>query len=382
MAYTTIDDPSAHFQAVLWAGNGSNPRNITNTGNSDLKGDWIWTKNRTDAGTNNVTCNSTIGFDAPTGQGLSGGPYGGQLSTDSSGLASTPAATYGYVSAHLTNGFTVAAGGTNGDTCNASGKDFVGFQWKAAGGTTSSNTDGNITTTLQTNSTAGFTIGTYTGAGSSPDNKTIGHGLGAIPDLVLIKGRDGSGLGGAAQYWIVGAPNTEVFGNGGNKHMFLDTTNALMDNSTIWRSANFTSTTIPLGGHAALNGSGASYIFYAFKNIQGYSKFGTYIGNGNSDGPFIYTGFKPAFVIAKNTDATTSWRMNGPDGVFLSADSTDAVYDSAPGPIDRVSNGFKIRGGDDLRASGGNFIYAAWATNPFVTSTGVPTTAGSTGPAT
>ena len=108
MAYTTIDDPSAHFQAVLWAGNGSNPRNITNTGNSDLKGDWIWTKNRTDAGTNNVTCNSTIGFDAPTGQGLSGGPYGGQLSTDSAGLASTPAATYGYVSAHLTNGFTVA----------------------------------------------------------------------------------------------------------------------------------------------------------------------------------------------------------------------------------------------------------------------------------
>ena len=116
--------------------------------------------------------------------------------------------------------------------------------------------------------------------------------------------------------------------------------------------------------------------------MQGYSKFGTYEGNGNSDGPFIYTGFKPAFVIVKNTDATTSWRMNGPDGVFLSADSTDAVYDSAPGPIDRVSNGFKIRGGDDLRASGGNFIYAAWATNPFVTSTGVPTTAGSTGPAT
>ena len=384
MAYTTIDDPSAHFQALTYTGNGSHPRNLTNTGNSDLKGDFIWTRNRTDNSSNHVTCNSSLGFDAPKGQGYAweNGPFGGQMSIDSSGVMSTPAATYGYVSAHLTDGFTVAAGGTNGDSCNQNAKDFIAYQWKANGGTTSSNTDGNITSTVQVNSAAGFSIGMYEGSGSG--SATVGHGLGAIPDLFMVKGR--SSNGGAAQYWVVGAPNHPNFGNTASKHVFMDTTNAVMNNTTIWRNEAFTSSIVPMGSHAAINYDGGDYIFYAFKNVQGYSRIGHYLGNGTSNGPFIYTGFKPAFVLIKNVDATQVWIMydiarkpfnqdaavNSMYASETSAEYTGASYHN----LDILSNGFKIRLTDaSQNGSGVDYLYMAFAHNPFVTSTGVPTTA-------
>ena len=380
MAYTTIDDPSAFFQILTYTGNGSHPRNLTNTGNSDLKPDFIWIKNRTDNGTNHVTCNSSVGFDATTGQGVSGGPYGGQLSIDSSGIASTPAATYGYVSAHLTDGFTVAAGGTNGDTCNANNKEFIAYQWKCNGGTKANNTDGNITASVQVNSTAGFSIGMYEGDGSG--SATIGHGLGAIPDLFVVKGR--SSNGGAAQYWTVGAPN--VFGNGTSNHVFLDNQAAMASNTTIWRNENFTSSIVPMGGHAAINYSGGDYIFYAFKNIQGFSKIGKYKGNDQDpNGAFVYTGFKPAFVWIKNYDsASYHWQLydtarspTNENQTLFTADTTDA--ESVGGnstAIDLLSNGFKCRGGyDGFNGANTQQIYIAFAENPFVTSTGVPATA-------
>ena len=357
MAYTTIDDPSAHFQIATWTGNTSAPRSITNDGNSDLQPDLVWGKNRTTAGTDHEL------YDSNRGTGTS---Y--NLKPSSTAVEGT-GTTYGQLTSFDTDGFTVNAGGTNDDFWNENGSEFVAWQWKANGGTTSSNTDGSITSTVQANTDAGFSIVTFTGTGSTA---TVGHGLGAIPAMIIQKNRD------STANWSVKHHKTT------NNYDFLNLnlTSTSTANDSIWTQTDPTTSVFSIGTATAINQSGQKQVCYCFAEKQGYSKFGTYIGNGNSDGPFIYTGFKPAFVIVKNTDATTSWRMNGPDGVFLSADSSAAVYDSAPGPIDRVSNGFKIRGGDDLRASGGNFIYMAWAKNPFVTSTGVPTTAGSTGPAT
>jgi hypothetical protein len=384
MAYTTIDDPSVYFQALAYTGNGSNPRNLTNTGNSDLKGDWIWTKNRTDGSTNHITCNSSLGFDAPKGEGYpwESGPFGGQLSIDSSAAMSTPAATYGYVSAHLTDGFTVAAGGTNGDSCNKDSKDFIAYQWKCNGGTKANNTDGNITASVQVNSTAGFSIGMYEGSGS--DSATVGHGLGAIPDLFMVKGR--SSNGGAAQYWVTGAPNHPNFGNDASKHVFMDGTQPVMNNTTIWRNEAFTSSIVPMGAHAAINYDGGDYIFYAFKNVKGYSRIGHYTGNGANNGPFVHTGFKPAFILIKNLDATQVWIMyditrkpfnqdaavNSMYPSETTAEYTGASYHN----LDILSNGFKIRLTDaSQNGSGVDYLYMAFAHNPFVTSTGLPTTA-------
>ncbi|MDB4339290.1 hypothetical protein N9992_00525 [bacterium] len=385
MAYTTIDDPSEFFQALTYTGNGSHPRNLTNTGNSDLKPDFIWTRNRTDNSSNHVTANSSLGFNAPKGQGYAweNGPFGGQMSTDSSGTASTPAATYGYVSAALTDGFTAAAGGTNGDVANANNKEFVAFQWKCNGGTKANNTDGNITTSVQVNSTCGFSIGMYEGSGAN--NATIGHGLGAIPDFFMIKGT-GHGASVGAQYWVCGAPNHPNFANNSSKHVFLDTTHSIMNNTTIWRNEAFTTSIVPMGTHASINTNGGDYIFYAFKNIQGYSKIGHYIGNGNSNGPFVHTGFKPAFVLIKNLDATQVWIMynigtkpfnQDAAANSLYASETTAEYQGASyHNLDILSNGFKVRLTDaSQNGNGVDYLYMAFAHNPFVTSTGLPTTA-------
>ena len=385
MAYTTINDPSAHFQTLTYRGDSSSTttadRSLTNTGNSNLQPDIVWIANR------DTAVNSGMRWwDSSRGVGENKG-----LTTSGTNLEGGPNdPEYGYVNTLSSDGFGVRAGANDGngrwtvDRGEGGGDKYVAWQWKVGGGSVSNNTDGNITTSLQTNSTAGITIGTYTGAGSSPDNKTIGHGLGAIPDLVIIKGRDGSGLGGAAQYWVVGAPNTSLFGNGGNKHLFLDTTNSLMDNSTVWRSANFTTTTIPLGGHAAINGSGAAYVFYAFKSVQGFSKIGQYTGNGTTDGAFVFTGFKPNFIMLRETGNTNSWWMfdtardtyNGADARLAANTTAAEATGSFTNVIDFLSNGFKLRNTDSAwNRNNGTYIYMCFAENPFVTSTGTPTTA-------
>ena len=170
MAYTNIDDPSAHFQVATYTGNGSS-QNITNDGNSDLKPDLLWTKQVDANSTDHVVANSSIGWDAPKGVGYpwENGPFGGQMATNSTGAESTPTATYGYASAALTDGFTVSAGGTNADNCNKNTKEFVAWQWKANGGTTTSFSESgnNPGGTRQTNVDAGFSIITYTGTGAN-----------------------------------------------------------------------------------------------------------------------------------------------------------------------------------------------------------------------
>jgi hypothetical protein len=367
MAYTTIDDPSAYFQAFTYTGNASNPRNLTNDGNSDLKPDWIWGKNRTDAGSNHASQISNLSMDAPTNST--------QVSPDNSSNANSPATTYGYCSAFLTDGFTAAAGGTNGDVYNASNKEYVAWQWKCNGGSVANNTDGNTTTSVQVNSTAGFSMGTY--GGNSSNGNSIGHGLGAIPDFFMIKGYSGAGT----KYWTVGCPNIASMANGASKTLNLDTNGAVVNNTAIWGNVSLTSTKVTINSGQQVNHVNSNYMFFAFKNIQGYSKVGEYKGNGSADGTFVYTGFKPAWVMVKRTDSANNWiitdnarGMNGANP-RLYADLPDAEG-SAADYIDHLSNGFKIRtSAGSMNASGGTYMYMAFAENPFVTSTGTPTTA-------
>ena len=360
MAYTTIDDPSAHFQTLLWTGDSNSPRDLVNDGNSDLQPDFVWVKGRSHTDIH-------LAYDSSRGAGKF-------LRPATSGVENT--GNYG-ITAFNSDGFrTNAYAYTNENT-----HTYAAWQWKANGGTTSSNTDGTITTTLQVNSTAGFSMGTYTGINGY---KTIGHGLGAIPDLVMIKGRGSNG--GAAQYWVVGAPNHTNFGNSASKHVFLDTTSSIMNNTTIWYNTAFTTTTIPIGTHAAINTTDGTYVFYAFKNIKGYSRIGHYTGNGTSNGPFVYTGFKPAFILIKNLDATQVWIMYDIERKSFNQDAAvNSIYASEDNAeytgasyhnLDILSNGFKIRLTDaSQNGSGVDYLYMAFAHNPFVTSTGVPTTA-------
>ena len=342
MAYTNIDDPSAYFQTLLWTGNSTDGRALTNDGNSDLQPDWVWLKNR-NAGYNHFLTDSSRG----------------NTKVLFSDLTNAEGTYTDMVESFDTNGFTVGFDGSQ--VPNFNGNTFVGWQWKANGGTTSSNTDGSITSTVQANTDAGFSIVTYTTAGSTA---TIGHGLGAKPDVILLKKRNG------AISWYVRHVST------GTSYLNLNLTSAAVSNpAATWTTTEPTTSVYSIGTSTDFNISGGEYVAYCFAEKQGYSKFGKYVGNGSNSGPFVWTGFKPAFVMVKNTNATYDWRMNGPDGVFLSANTSGAVYDSPPGPIDRLSNGFKIRGGDDVRQSGSTFIYMAFAENPFVTSTGIPTTA-------
>jgi len=359
MAYTNIDDPSAYFQALTYTGNGSNPRNLTNDGNSDLKPDLIWGKSR---GTNidHQLYDSSRGFG--TSKGLQ----------SNSTAAESGQTTYGYISASLTDGFTAAAGGTNGDWFNRNNDPFVAWQWKANGGTTSSNTDGNTTTTVQANQDAGFSIVTYTGTGSS--SQTMGHGLGVIPNIVLTKNRSGTG-----RAWSFNG-NFGGMTYGTNK-LILNQTSALTADTNDVIAAS--STTFTGGGSNGVNANGVTYVAYCFAEKQGYSKFGKYVGNGNaSNGSFIYTGFKPAFVMIKRSDGATNWRLFDNKRSGYNGD-TSQLYpnlsnaeDSAGDQLELLSNGFKNRTvSGDQNGSGNDYIYMAFAENPFVTSTGIPTTA-------
>jgi len=344
MAYTNIDDPSAFFQTAIWSGDGST-QTITNDGNSDLQPDWIWIKQRTSTQWHTVT---------DTSRGLTKYQYTNSNTTEGT--------VTNIVTASNTDGFSLGSDQRG----NASSQTYVGWQWKCNGGTTSSNTDGDITSTVQVNQDAGFSIIQYTGSGTT--NDTIGHGLGVTPNLVIFKRRD------------VGNGNWDVQIDGTSRNT-LNLTEASATNVL----SSFSSTTVGLstGGDAQKNVSGSKYTAYAFAEKQGYSKFGKYEGTGDANGPFIYTGFKPAFIMVKTTALTDEWNMfdNKRSGFNV---HNDALYASAAyaedagsvsGFMDIVSNGFKLRRAANSPNRDTSYIYMAFAEHPFVTSTGVPTTA-------
>jgi hypothetical protein len=357
MPYTNIDDPSAYFQTATYTGAGANTA-VTNGGNSDLQPDFLWIKNRT-AGYGHfvVDSNRNISY----AQNSSNAPY---LETESTAAENN---NQNWMASVNTNGFTT---GISEHINNNFGSEFVAWQWKANGGTTSSNTDGSITSTVQANTDAGFSIVTYTGTGSAA---TVGHGLGVAPAVLIVKNRT------TAVDWAVYHKDLTDAGY----VIALNTTDAQLDSGTNrWNDTDTTSSVFSVGSGQQTNQNTNNMICYAFAEVQGYSKFGKYVGNGNDNGPFIYTGFKPAFVLTKGT-TVSQWRLydsaRSPNNVNINRlfpYSSSAEATDTDAGIDMLSNGFKIRGsGGDYNASGTTYIYMAFAESPFTTSTGIPTTA-------
>ena len=356
--YTTINDPSAHFQTATYTGNGSNGHAITFDGNSNLQPDWLWGKERSQGGNHNV-------FDSS--RGLSK-----RLTADQADAENTDSTT---VTSFNTDGFTLGSS----NNINENGVTTVAWNWKANGGTTSTDTTGassaaGYNTTVQVNQTAGFSIVQWDAAFDQGNGRyNLGHGLGKIPDFILIKNRESSGN------WYVHHPNIDS-----NDYLRLDLTNATSNTGaryTFYRP-DFTTSLFNVDYNNLVTQNEA-YVAYVFATIQGYSKFDSYTGNGNTDGPFIYTGFKPAWLLIKRIDGTGYWVMldnkrNTPNGTGgrLGANASDAEYGSAN--VDILSNGFKIRGSSsdsDTNQNSSVYIFAAFAESPFVSSTGVPTTA-------
>ena len=351
MAYTTIDDPSKYFQIALYTGN-AGTNNIVNDGNSDLQPDWVWIKNRSTGGKDHGLFDSTRGTTK-------------QLNSNNNNAENTVSTS---LTAFNSDGFTLGADGGP----NANSDSHVAWQWKANGGTTSTNSSGSSNSTVQANTTAGFSIVKRTGTGSA--GATYGQGLGAVPDVIIIKGLNSNEW--YSYFKAIG---------GGTHWIDLSGTGAKVDDANMWNDTDATSTLFTVGNSGGSNGSSVEYIAYCFTSIQGYSKFGSYTGNANDDGPFIYTGFKPKFAIFKASSASgEGWaiRDSARSPFNQMSHKLSANVNAAEGTTaddndcDFLSNGIKLRSNDNqMNKTGTTFIYIAFAEHPFVSSEGVPVTA-------
>jgi hypothetical protein len=256
------------------------------------------------------------------------------------------------VTAINSNGFTVGAS----TVYNNTGVTYVGWQWKA-GGSAVSNTSGSITSSVSAGATQGFSVVTYTGTGA---NATVGHGLGVAPKMIITKPRN------SADNWI--SWHTSL---GATGYIYLNLINASATAATVWNSTLPTSTVFSIGTSSNINSSGQTQVAYCFSEVAGYSKFGSYTGNGSADGTFVYLGFRPKFVLFKRTDSLASWGMHDASrdtynevGKTLYPDGSSAE-DASTRIMDFLSNGFKCRQNNaDSNASGATYIYAAFAENP------------------
>ena len=351
MAYSTISKPSLHFNTKLYTGTGSS-NSITGVG---FQPDWTWLKERGDSGYHWLT-------DAV--RGVTKTVY-----TNSTEAQQTKAQG---LTAFGTDGFTL---GTNADI-NGSGDSLVSWNWKAGGGQGSSNTAGSINTTYTSvNTTAGISISQFTGTGS---NATVGHGLGVVPKMYIVKGLVGT------RQWAV---YHESIGN--TQGLTLNSNASKSTETSWWNSTSPTSSVITVGTSANANDSGNAMLVYAFAEIKGFSKFGKYQGNANGKGPFVYTGFKPAWLMVKNASVnSTEWYIydskrggpaasvfGNPNKYFLKANSTAAEGNET---MDFYSNGFRPRITNNfLNGSGNELVFMAFADEPLVANVGqsVPATA-------
>ena len=334
MAYSPILKPNTLMNTKLYTGNGST-NNITGVG---FQPDWVWTKCRS-------TVNSSRLIDAVRGvtKAIVSNSTGAEF-TEANGL-----------SAFGTDGYTLngnlASMNTNSDT-------YVSWNWKA-NGAGSANTDGSISSTVSANTTSGFSIVSWTGTNATG---TVGHGLGSTPKVVIYKNRTD------VTNWYF----TTTVIDGSNDLLFLNTTEA----SQTFSAPVATNSLLNLIANNDTNGSGDNIIAYCFAEKQGYSKFGSYTGNGNADGTFVYTGFKPAWVMVKNTNAVNHWAIYdnkrigfNTENNYLRADGSYAEGSETWGDFDLLSNGFKPRATDAMINSSGNtFIYMAFAEEPLVAS--------------
>jgi len=348
----TIDDGSQYFNTVLYTGNGGTNRSITGMG---FQADWLWHKGRNAASPNHY--HSLVDSTRGTNASLASNRNDGEKAMPS------------FVSFD-SDGFTITQDVSTNPNWNEAGNTKVVWGWKANGGTTSSNTDGSITSTVQANTTAGFSIVLYTG--NATLNATIGHGLGKPPKIVIVKLREDLRDWPCLTTALDGTLDNIIFNRANAK---TDVANVDLPTSSVFSMfAGF------LG-----NELGGTYVAYCFAEIEGYSKFASYTGNGSTDGTFIYTGFRPAFVITKATSLslTGNWAIwDTSRDTFnvtskrLLGNSFGAESSSSFTEIDILSNGFKARTtSENTNLSGVGYIYMAFAENPFVTSTGIPVTA-------
>jgi len=346
MAYTTINKSTDYFNTKLYTGNGADGNAVTNVGHSP---DFVWIKQRNSM--------SHRLYDKIRGVNSA------LISNESN--AEDQYSAYGQFESFDSDGFTVGAGTSNGHGTNENGQSIVSWNWKA-NGAGSANTAGSINSTVSANTTAGFSIVSYTGTGTDPE--TIGHGLGVVPKMIIVKDRNTSGG------WRVYNENI-----GNNKVLALDGTIA-STTSDAWNSTTPTSSLFTVGNDTITNGNGTTHIAYCFAEKVGYSKFGSYTGNGNADGTFVYTGFKPSFVIIKNSSNAHNWTMI--DDKRLGYNDKNYVLfpdlnNSEPttSESDIVSNGFKVRASaNGVNQSGNTMIYMAFGQS-IVGSNNVPCTA-------
>jgi hypothetical protein len=371
----TIANGAQNFDATIYIGNNANNRSITNS--ALMRPDLVWVKDRSDV-------NFNILFDSVRG--------GFSLYSNITGAEDNMSSSYGWSNAAPSNTGFVVDKGTN-NALNNNSNSYVGWQWKAGGAPTVNNTAGagNVPTAgsvlinganstsalagsiaatrISANQSAGFSVVTYTGTGA---NATVGHGLGVAPSMIMIKDRDSSTNGGAVYHTSIGA----------TKFLKLFQTTTGTDgeatDNTVWNggSPTFSSTVFSVGTSVRTN-SVDKYVAYCFASVAGYSAFGSYTGNGSADGPFVYTGFRPRWVIIKRSDSTSNWFIHDtsrdPFNVSQSnlyAELSSAEDTLAAGNMDFLSNGFKSRtgSGSNPNVSGGTYIYAAFCELPFKTS--------------
>jgi len=338
-----VTKPSDVFDVALWTGNGSSPRTISGL---NFSPDLVWIKNRTNSGAWNVL------FDVIRG--------GGQLSsnqTDAELAAGSNIA--GYVSAYTSDGFTLSAGSSSIGTVNENGSGIVAWTWDA-GSSTVTNTSGSISSQVRANASAGFSVVSFTTPASG--NYTFGHGLNVAPSLVILKSR------GASSFWLVYHSSVcdTVY-----KYLRLHTTNGVTtDPGVVWGAALPTSTVVGVNAGNSIPTSQTA-IAYCFAPVAGYSAFGSYTGNGSADGPFVYLGFRPAFVLVKMSSSTGNWTMLDTKRLGYNVDNNPlfpnlANAEGTTDLIDITSNGFKVRTTDaTFNTNAGTYVYAAWAESPF-----------------
>ena len=348
MSYSQINKSTDYFNTKLYTGNASS-RTISGIG---FQPDFTWSKNRGNDDNHYL-------YDAVRGATK-------YIISDHNVAEGTASG----ITAWNADGYTL--GSSVG--INANGITAVSWNWLASN-TTASNTDGSITSTVSVNTTSGFSIVSYTGTGA---NATVGTGLGSVPAMIMIKNL------GSTDSWMVYHKNSNATPE--DYILQLNTNIAATDNNTVWNDTAPTSSVFSIGTDAGVNGNGANYIAYCFAEKVGYSKFGSYSGNGNVDGNFLYTGMKPSLFIHKRVDTTGNWGMfdnkrstsdgNNVINKWLNPDLYNVEGSSSTAMnVDFVSNGVKIREDNgDLNASGGNYVYMCFGQS-LVGSNNVPCTA-------
>ena len=336
-----IPDGRTVMAATAYTGTGA-VQSISNAVNGvSMQPDWVWFKRR-GAVENHWLTDSVRG----STKGLF------------SNLTDAEATRTDQLTSFNSNGFSLGADAAG--YSNVSGQSYIAWQWKA-GGTAVSNTAGSITSSVSANTTAGFSVVTYTGTGA---NATVGHGLGVAPSMVIVKSRSSVYDWGVYQSANTASPATQ--------RLLLSTTSATDTNSTYWNNTAPTSSVFSLGSQPNVNNSASTFVAYCFAPVAGYSAFGSYTGNASTDGPFVFLGFRPRFVMIKCSSTTGNWIIwdssrgtyNVIDSLRLYPNLSDAEGGGVD--IDFVSNGFKFRNTNAaMNGSGSTYIYMAFAENPF-----------------